>query len=238
MGVHLRPHDLSFSFFQISPHEGRSYWEFKWIYLSLNSTLSCIWNFPPRGSQPKQRDSELTSSRSSLPSKLSSYFSRIVFFICAISFASGLPCINEKTSLLSIKGLEEIVGKRDLSDWRFGLIFSPSVYRVFVFVFSSTKLRNTIRHYSCKTTDWDRCYDWHNIDIVALDVEGKSSRIWLGIVSLQNTKIHTQFIHAIQFFSRSVILVKISIYFSKLYTAVGVVGRESHKAVKPLLETL
>lgn len=158
----------------------------------------------------------------------------------SVQFHSRLDCpvSMKKTSLLSIKGLEEIVKKRDLSDWRFGLIFSPSVCRVFVFVFSSTKLRNTIRHYSCKTTDWDRCYDWHNIDIVALDVEGKSSRIWLGIVSLQNTKIHTQFIHAIQFFSRSVILVKISIYFSKLYTAVGVVGRESHKAVKPLLETL
>lgn len=149
----------------------------------------------------------------------------------SVQFHSRLDCpvSMKKTSLLSIKGLEEIVGKRDLSDWRFGLIFSPSVCRVFVFVFSSTKLRNTIRHYSCKTTDWDRCYDWHNIDIVALDVEGKS---------LQNTKIHTQFIHAIQFFSRSVILVKISIYFSKLYTAVRVVGRESHKAVKPLLETL
>lgn len=149
----------------------------------------------------------------------------------SVQFHSRLDCpvSMKKTSLLSIKGLEKIVGKRDLSDWRFGLIFSPSVCRVFVFVFSSTKLRNTIRHYSCKTIDWDRCYDWHNIDIVALDVEGKS---------LQNTKIHTQFIHAIQFFSRSVILVKISIYFSKLYTAVGVVGRESHKAVKPLLETL
>lgn len=149
----------------------------------------------------------------------------------SVQFHSRLDCpvSMKKTSLLSIKGLEEIVKKRDLSDWRFGLIFSPSVYRVFVFVFSSTKLRNTIRHYSCKTIDWDRCYDWHNIDIVALDVEGKS---------LQNTKIHTQFIHAIQFFSRSVILVKISIYFSKLYTAVRVVGRESHKAVKPLLETL
>lgn len=149
----------------------------------------------------------------------------------SVQFHSRLDCpvSMKKTSLLSIKGLEEIVGKRDLSDWRFGLIFSPSVCRVFVFVFSSTKLRNTIRHYSCKTTDWDRCYDWHNIDIVALDVEGKS---------LQNTKIHTQFIHAIQFFSRSAILVKISIYFSKLYTAVRVVGRESHKAVKPLLETL
>ena len=149
----------------------------------------------------------------------------------SVQFHSRLDCpvSMKKTSLLSIKGLEEIVKKRDLSDWRFGLIFSPSVCRVFVFVFSSTKLRNTIRHYSCKTTDWDRCYDWHNIDIVALDVEGKS---------LQNTKIHTQFIHAIQFFSRSVILVKISIYFSKLYTAVRVVGRKSHKAVKPLLETL
>lgn len=149
----------------------------------------------------------------------------------SVQFHSRLDCpvSMKKTSLLSIKGLEEIVKKRDLSDWRFGLIFSPSVCRVFVFVFSSTKLRNTIRHYSCKTTDWDRCYDWHNIDIVALDVEGKS---------LQNMKIHTQFIHAIQFFSRSVILVKISIYFSKLYTAVRVVGRKSHKAVKPLLETL
>ena len=97
----------------------------------------------------------------------------------SVQFHSRLDCpvSMKKTSLLSIKGLEEIVGKRDLSDWHFGLIFSPSVYRVFVFVFSSTKLRNTIRHYSCKTTDWDRCYDWHNIDIVALDVEGKSSRI-------------------------------------------------------------
>lgn len=97
----------------------------------------------------------------------------------SVQFHSRLDCpvSMKKTSLLSIKGLEEIVKKRDLSDWRFGLIFSPSVCRVFVFVFSSTKLRNTIRHYSCKTIDWDRCYDWHNIDIVALDVEGKSSRI-------------------------------------------------------------
>lgn len=115
------------------------------------------------------------------------------------------PVSMKKTLLLSIKGLEEIVKKRDLSDWRFGLIFSPSVCCVFVFVFSSTKLRNTIRHYSCKTIDLDRCYDRHNIDIVTLDVEGKSSRIWLGIVSLQNTKILTQFIHAIQFFSRKVL---------------------------------
>ena len=97
----------------------------------------------------------------------------------SVQFHSRLDCpvSMRKTSLLSIKGLEEIAGKRDLSDWRFGLIFSPSVCRVLVFVFSSTKLRNTVRHYSSKTIDWDRCYDWHNIDIVALDVEGKSSRI-------------------------------------------------------------
>lgn len=79
----------------------------------------------------------------------------------SLQFHSRLDCpvSMKKTSLLSIKGLEEIVKKRDLSYWRFGLIFSPSVCRVFVFVFSSTKLRNTVRHYSRKNY-WLRQMLW------------------------------------------------------------------------------